>query len=81
MGFERVIEVLHHEPYFLSDHFQVEILAADNLIPPNAAAGLDAIFKGLPLKARRLTLWQYLVEMGKSLSILTTVLLSWPRGL
>lgn len=54
VGFQRIIEVLHHEPYFFSDQFQVEILAADNCDPTKCGRWFGCHLQEAPTKSTQI---------------------------
>lgn len=54
VGFERIIEVLHHQPFFFSDDFQVEILAADNCDPTKCGRWFGCHLEGAPTKSTQI---------------------------
>lgn len=54
IGFERVIEVNHKKPYYFSDDFQVEILAADNCDPTKCGRWFGCHILSAPTKTTQI---------------------------
>lgn len=54
VGFERIIEVLHHQPYYFSDDFKVEILAADNCDPTKCGRWFGCHLQEAPTKTTQI---------------------------
>jgi UDP-MurNAc hydroxylase len=54
VGFQRIIEVLHREPYYFSDTFKVEILAADNCDPTKCGRWFGCHLQEAPTKSTQI---------------------------
>lgn len=54
IGFQRIIEVQHQQPYYFSDDFRVEILAADNCDPTKCDRWFGCHLENAPTKTTQI---------------------------